>query len=191
MSICKIGNHLKIKLNHSSPSPVNGTPFHKVSVEIIEMASAYHIDGFSFHRTGDRINAFASFAYGLGWLDAGIFTGLVNAHDNNITQPDILTGLDERLSERLTEKTTRYERMLSKALQSIRPYPDKSSPAFYAACDIIKKTEDEYKKGDKYLKNAAFWNSLWHYSYGYGWLDAGIRAGLIEVTENRQLFTID
>lgn len=191
MSICKIGNYLKNKLHQSSPSPVIGTPFHKISADIIEMATAYHSDGFSFHRTGDRVNAFASFAYGLGWLDAGIFSGLVHTRDQNSNQPDFLTYLDEKVSEMLIEKTIRYERMLSTAIKSIKPCPDSSSPAFDASGEIIKKTRDEYEKGGKYLQNEIFWNALWHFSYGYGWPDAGIRVGIIEITENRQLFTVD
>lgn len=190
MLICRIGDYLKDKLYHSSPSPVQGTPYHNISKDIIGMVSAYHDDGFSFHRTGDRVNAFASFAYGLGWLDAGIFTGLVRYKENAIV-PDIITGFDEKINDMLTEKTARYERMLNRAVQSIRIYPDKSSPASNAAGEIIKKTRDELESGSQYHKKEIFWNALWHFSYGYGWLDAGIRAGLIEVTGNRQLFTID
>ncbi|WP_243670629.1 DUF357 domain-containing protein, partial [Methanoculleus chikugoensis] len=41
------------------------------------MAIAYHSDGFAFLRAGDRVNALAAFAYGLGWLDAGSHLGLL------------------------------------------------------------------------------------------------------------------
>jgi len=191
MLICKIGDYLKKKIDNASPSPVPGSPYNRISEDIIGMASAYHDDGFSFHRTGDRVNAFASFAYGLGWLDAGIFTGLVGVHENDMNPPDFLTGFDEKITEMLTEKTTRYERMLSKAMTSVSMYPDRSSPAFNAASKIFRNTKNNLEKGFHYLKKNDFWEALWHFSYGYGWLDAGIRAGLIEVTGNRHLFTID
>ncbi|MDD3934263.1 MAG: DUF357 domain-containing protein, partial [Methanoculleus sp.] len=58
---------------------LEGTLLRRVADEVFEMAAAYQSDGTAFLRTGDRVNALAGFAYGLGWLDAGSRLGLLES----------------------------------------------------------------------------------------------------------------
>lgn len=45
--------------------------------ECLEMARAYLEDGRHFYRSNDLPNALAAYAYGHGWLDAGVRLGVV------------------------------------------------------------------------------------------------------------------
>ena len=49
--------------------------------DCLEMATAYLEDGKYFQREDDLPNALASFAYGHGWLDAGIRIGVLVADE--------------------------------------------------------------------------------------------------------------
>ena len=48
--------------------------------ECLEMATAYLADGRHFQTEHDYPNALAAFAYGHGWLDAGIRLGVLDDH---------------------------------------------------------------------------------------------------------------
>ena len=48
---------------------------------VLEMAEAYLEDGRYFREHGDLPNALAAFAYGHGWLDAGIRMGVIVERD--------------------------------------------------------------------------------------------------------------
>lgn len=50
----------------------------------IEMAQAYHDDGTHFLEQPDLPNALAAFAYGHGWLDAGVRLGVVETADPDL-----------------------------------------------------------------------------------------------------------
>lgn len=54
--------------------------------ECLEMATAYLDDGRHFLAGDDLPNALAAFAYGHGWLDAGVRTGALTA-----TAPEFFT----------------------------------------------------------------------------------------------------
>ena len=87
------------------------TLLYRVAGEVLDMAAAYHSDGFAFLRAGDHVNALAAFAYGLGWLDAGSRLGLLEpaiAHSPEAVDAII----PEQQNIRLDEKTHRYRRML-------------------------------------------------------------------------------
>lgn len=54
--------------------------------QCFEMAEAYLDDGRHFLERADLANALAAFAYGHGWLDAGVRLGALEAED-----PDLFT----------------------------------------------------------------------------------------------------
>jgi hypothetical protein len=60
----------------------------------------------------------------------------------------------------------------------------------YGAAEIIRKTAAAYlEAGEKNLPIDLI-NALTAFSYGYGWLDCGVRAGLFSIDGDRHLFTI-
>lgn len=197
MKIQKIetaGGLLKERIESSAISPPKETPLHRAGEEILEMALAYLSDGGTFLASGDEVNALASYAYGLGWLDAGIYTGLVSCTGNTrFMTLKCDDEIPESLGGHLEEKTGRYRRMLDSAIRSVIPAPDTESPVFAAAERIIDNAKIHYAMGLDYEsreEGLSLSSALWHFSYGYGWLDAGVRTGILSITGDRTLFTV-
>lgn len=155
--------------------------------EIAEMVSCYASDGRVFFNKGDWVNAAASFAYGYGWLDAGRYLGYLAGLPS--APPEIDERLPESLEEHLTEKTYRYQRMLKSALDGVAPSPDQMT-TMYAAASTIQETARSYLTGGEARLPDDLINALVLFSYGYGWLDCGVRAGLFSIRGDRHLFTI-
>ena len=140
-----------------------------------------------FYKKGDLVNAAASFAYGYGWLDAGRFLGYLAGSPS--APPEIDDRLPESLAEHLTEKTYRYQRMLTNALEGVSPSPEPETVMYAVACMIIETAQSYLGPGAVYLPDNLI-NALVQFSYGYGWLDCGVRAGLFSISGDRHLFTI-
>ncbi|WP_052418700.1 DUF357 domain-containing protein [Methanolacinia paynteri] len=195
MKIEAAGDLLKEKIESSSISPPEKTPLYRAAGEIIEMALAYLSDGGTFLESGDEVNALASYAYGLGWLDAGIYAGLISCTtDIGFTTLECDEEIPETLGEHLKEKTGRYHRMLDSAVSGVAPASDKESPVFTAATDIMDIAGRHLTEGSGYEQGreggTSLSSALWHFSYGYGWLDAGVRIGILSITGDRALFTV-
>jgi len=175
------------KDSYSEKTVPNNTVLGKTADEIAEMVSCYALDGRVFFNQGDLVNAAASFAYGYGWLDAGRYLGYLAGSPS--PPPEIDESLPESLAEHLTEKTYRYQRMLKSALDGVSPAPDHMT-AMYAAASTIQATARSYLTGGEAHLPDDLINALVLFSYGYGWLDCGVRAGLFSIQGDRHLFTI-
>ena len=90
----------------------------------------------------------------------------------------------------LTEKTDRYERMLADALDAAEQTPPADTPLADAATDCRAMAASYLKDGRHFRENDDFVNALASFSYGYGWLDAGVRMGLFSIPEDTDLFTM-
>jgi hypothetical protein len=55
----------------------------EVASDFLEMAKAYHSDGWHFYRQGDLVSAFACVSYAHGWLDAGARLGLWDVDEDD------------------------------------------------------------------------------------------------------------
>ncbi len=155
-----------------------------------EMIDAYIADGDGFLAKNDIRNAYASYWYALGWMDAGIFLGLISAPPPGIpldfpryTAADPDTGS-------LVEKTARYRSFLGQALESLEISSDEGSSLFPAAEKILGIAGSSFREGIVLEEQASIAGALGAYSYGFAWLDAGIRFGLFRIIQNRDLFTI-
>ena len=76
--------------------------------QIREMVLAYENDGLRFESGGDEVNALASYAYALGWLDAGCCIGLIQSYEPKRAWFFSESSSDNSGDERLIEKTGRY-----------------------------------------------------------------------------------
>ncbi|MFB6220637.1 MAG: DUF357 domain-containing protein [Halolamina sp.] len=91
----------------------------------------------------------------------------------------------------LEEKTDRYAEMLADALAAAEPAAPPGTPLGDAAAET-------YEMADSYLDDGQHFrdiddpvNALASFSYGYGWLDAGVRLGLFDIPEDTELFTTE
>ena len=55
----------------------------EVASDFLEMAEAYHSDGWHFFKEGDLVSAFACVSYAHGWLDAGARLGLWDVDEDD------------------------------------------------------------------------------------------------------------
>ena len=89
----------------------------------------------------------------------------------------------------LAEKTDRYERMLAGALAVAEARPPADTHLGAAAADVTEMAESYLEDGRHFRDDGDLVNALASFSYGYGWLDAGVRMGLFAVPEETELFT--
>jgi len=159
----------------------------QTGLEISEMISSYARDAQFFLKIGDLVNSFAASSYGFGWVDAGVYLGYVSPEKSEYIR--ITEEIPVKLHEKLEEKTYRYQRMLNEAIESVKIAPD-SEAALYSAADVILAVAKRaLSRGSRLLPNDLV-NALVEFSYGYGWLDCGVRCGLFSIHGNRHLFTI-
>lgn len=171
--------------------PPGNSILHSCARDSAGMARSYYHDGMEFLTRDDLTNALASFSYALGWMDAGICLGLISSDSCGIPVP--CTALQQRSREgssRLREKTTRYHSLLSRALKSLEPAPEPDTCLSAGGARIILIGEIFLAWGAGREASGDDEGALAAYSYGFGWLDAGVRTGLFRVNRNRELFTI-
>jgi len=89
----------------------------------------------------------------------------------------------------LAEKTDRYERMLADALAAAETVAPPETPLGAAAADCREMAASYLDDGRHFREADDLVNALASFSYGYGWLDAGVRMGLFAVPDDTDLFT--
>ena len=90
----------------------------------------------------------------------------------------------------LAEKTDRYERMLADALAAAEEAPPADTPLGEAAADCREMALSYLEDGRHFRESDDLVNALASFSYGYGWLDAGVRMGLFSIPDDSHLFTM-
>lgn len=158
--------------------------------DVIEMSQAYASDGFVFLKNNDEVNALASFAYGNGWLDAGVKEGILASLSTSVPPLNCAQEIPENLSDHLEEKTFRYERMLTSALASVCINSDPELPLYPAGEELFRIARLHYTEGTIEIQHNNLADGLALLSYAYGWIDAGVRTGILKVVKNHELFTI-
>ena len=168
----------------------NDTWLFRPATDVIEMTQAYASDGFVFLKNHDEVNALASFAYGNGWLDAGVKEGLLASLPAGIPPLNSDQDIPENLFPHLEEKTFRYERMLTSALASVSIHSEPELPLYPAGEELCRIARLHYITGTDEIQKNNLADGLAFLSYAYGWVDAGVRTGILKVIKNHELFTI-
>ena len=163
----------------------------KTARTIHGMASAYESDGLAFCAGGDPVNGLAGFFYGFGWLHFGYEYG---AFGNFIETACPFTGgcdtLPSEYREKLEEKARRYRRLLDTARISVSPGPDPATFSFVFSERVLCISGLYSRQGSVFLESGRIEDALACFSYGHGWLDAAVTAGLYRITGERDLFTV-
>ncbi|NLX49281.1 MAG: DUF357 domain-containing protein [Methanospirillum sp.] len=156
--------------------------------DCLEMVRAYRTDAAVFAARDDPVNALAALAYACGWLDAALVLGLL---DGTETGAGLLRGtVPGRHAARLGEKARRYAAMLGSAALSAGPAPDPASPAHAAALTVVAVARAFHGAAAALLAGGDCEASVQVSSYAHGWLDAGVRSGLLAVGGDRSLFAV-
>jgi uncharacterized protein len=156
------------------------------ATDCLGMVRAYRADAAAFAARGDAVNALAAVAYAAGWLDAALALGLLDGEESGA---GLLRGVVAD-TPRLEEKAERYVAMLDAALGAAAPAPDPASPAHAAALAVLAVARAFLAPSARYLAGGELEASLSVSSYAYGWLDAGVRAGLLAIAGDRSLFAV-
>jgi hypothetical protein len=91
----------------------------------------------------------------------------------------------------LEEKTDRYEGMFADALAEAEIAVPDSTPLGAAAAEVREMALSYLEDGRHFREHDDPANALAAFSYGYGWLDAGVRLGLFEIPDDTHLFTME
>jgi len=170
--------------------PEEGTILYSSAAAFREMIDAYLADGDGFLARNDIMNAYASYWYALGWMDAGVSLGLIST-PHSPPKPDFAgSTMTDPDTGRLQEKTARYCSLLSQALESLDAAPEMGSSLFLAAKRISGVANSCYHQGISLKEQGKMAGALGAFSYGFAWLDAGVRFGVFRIIKNRELFTI-
>lgn len=166
------------------------TGLYDVAGDNITMVTAYLRDGDTFLASKDPVNALAAYSYALGWLHCGASVGFLSVLPARCPFVKPIDPLPATFYGKLTEKAQRYSRLLTTARSAIVPAAENGSPLFHITDHIFLSAECYLGQGNRFLGLHRYEDALASFSYGHGWLDAGIRAGLIRVLSDRDLFTI-
>ncbi|QCC52274.1 DUF357 domain-containing protein [Halapricum salinum] len=90
----------------------------------------------------------------------------------------------------IAEKTDRYERLLSEALDEASVAPPEDTPLADGAEECLEMAESYLEDGRHFRDEDDLVNALAAFSYGHAWLDAGARIGLFSVPTDGHLFTV-
>jgi len=154
------------------------------------MASSYLADGDFFLSENDPVNAIGAFSYAHGWLDAASVLGLVGCTPATARWLFLTLSIPEEKTPFLQEKVSRYGKILGSALENVSPAPEPHTFMEDAAGRFILAAIVLKRYGELFSSSGMSPNALGAYSYGHAWLDAGIRAGLIRVSGQGDLFAV-
>jgi hypothetical protein len=190
MSLAECRDTLIRRNNGIRIIPEEGSILYSSAAVFRGMIDAYLADGNGFLAGNDTVNAYASYWYALGWMDAGIFLGLISGPASGM-QPDLtgstMNGADTGV---LHEKTIRYRSLIGQALESLDAAPEAGSSLCSAAETMQGVAGSWCNQGIALEGRGIMAGALGAYSYGFAWLDAGVRFGLFRIIKNRELFTI-
>lgn len=159
-----------------------------VARDFLAMIIAYERDGYYFIRQGDLVNGLASAAYALGWLDAGACLGLVRHQGPRSLDIHAHSPFSPALHNPMAEKTSRYQRLLQRGVRGVECAPEPATPLYEVSCRFLLVAETYLGYGILFGNPDTLPNALFCFSYGFAWLDAGIRAGLFRIAADRDLF---
>ena len=167
------------------------TPLYESAEAVLVMARAYESDGRTFFKSGDPVNALASAWYGSGWLHFGItygFLGMRLPAGCPFLNP--CESLPASFAEKLEEKTRRYQRLLDTARASVECAGEPATASNGFSEKVLFIAALYAAQGARCLRNEVYEDALACFSYGHGWLDAGVTSGLFLITDHHDLFTV-
>ncbi|MDO8537546.1 MAG: DUF357 domain-containing protein [archaeon] len=94
------------------------------------------------------------------------------------------------IDEELKEKLKKYKSLTSKALKKIRLNYSLSLKEKKIAQDFIGMADAYFKDAKYFEKQKDLLTALAAFSYAHAWLDAGVRAGLLDAQGDDTLFVL-
>lgn len=190
MNVADCGRLLAAQHEATRIVALKKTPLHSTALDLFGMVTAYLQDSDTFLASGDWVNALAGYYYAFGWHHFGITHGFFYT----LTPACPLTSMCEPapagLRDRLEKKTQQYVHLLATARAGAAPAPEDGTVMGSAAQRMLLITAVYAERAQLYQVQQQPENALACASYGHGWLDAAVRAGLLRIISNRELFAL-
>jgi hypothetical protein len=190
MKVADCGRFLSGQMGSARITAPERTPLCSTAEDILGMAAAYLHDGTTFLSSGDSVNALASFCYAYGWLHFGSTAGYFEVPAVNCPFTAPFEQAPAHLRGKLEEKCARYARLLDSARFAVVPSPEQGTMMHAAADRVLAITAVYALQGRQFGLQGHTEDALACFSYGHGWLDAGVRAGIFTIVSDRELFTV-
>jgi len=190
MNVADCGQLLAAQHHDTRIAIPKNTPLYSTASDLLGMVTAYLQDGNLFLASGDWVNALAGYYYAFGWHHFGIAHGFFYTLTPACPFSSTCESAPAGLRDRLEEKTRRYVRLLATARAGVVPAPEDGTMMGSAAQRILLITGVYAERARLYQVQQQTENALACASYGHGWLDAAVRAGLMRIISNRELFAI-
>ncbi len=94
------------------------------------------------------------------------------------------------MGDRMQAKVEQYETMLATGLEAIRIAAREDSPLWELGEEHREMAASYLEDGRHFLEAGDLPNALAAFSYGHGWLDAGVRSGLLAAPTDIDVFAI-
>jgi hypothetical protein len=190
MIVSDCGRLLSVHVSSARIAVPEKTPLYATATDILGMATAYHKDGSTFLSSGDWVNALAAFWYGYGWLHFGAMAGYFEIPPEPCPFRTPFEKAPAHLCQKLLEKSERYNHLLNSARAAVVPAPEQGTAMHSTARRVLLISAVYAGQGQRYHVQGQEENALACFSYGHGWLDAAVRAGIFSITKDRDLFTV-
>ena len=93
-------------------------------------------------------------------------------------------------AEELKQRVKRYRRLTQKALRKVGIKAGKGSTDFVRGADFITMAQNYFNDAKHFEEKGKLLLALAAYSYAHAWLDAGVRAGILNGKNDDRLFTL-
>lgn len=89
------------------------------------------------------------------------------------------------------ERVKRYLAITERALKSLKVVPPKDSHNRKIAEDFLNMAKSYYSDACHFFERGDYADAFACVNYAHGWLDAGARLGLWDVSVQKELFTVE
>ncbi len=93
------------------------------------------------------------------------------------------------VEEELKARLTRYMELTGRALAQVRPSPPGRSFLRRGADDVLSMARTYYEDAKHFQREQDLLRALAAVTYAHGWIDAGVRLGLLDGGDDDQTFT--
>jgi len=94
------------------------------------------------------------------------------------------------LNNQLVARVTRYHTITKQALEKIGMKARRGTREYDIAMDFLSMAKNYFNDAAHFEKNGELLLALAAYSYAHAWMDAGVRAGILDGKEDDRLFTL-
>lgn len=94
------------------------------------------------------------------------------------------------LEQDILEKVKKYHALTEQALKKASVKAEKGSKEFAIATDFLAMAQNYFNDAKHFQEKGDLLNALAAFSYAHAWIDAGVRAKILDGKNNDKLFTL-